>query len=41
MLRMLLRKIDFSSEKIGGNEQLRQCHCRSNKLDLSNLENDA
>ena len=41
LLRMLLRKIDLSAEKFdneGGNEQLFQCHCHRNKLDISNLK---
>ena len=43
MLRMLLRKIDLSSEKNWTMKKVTdycfQCFCHSNKLDLSNLEN--
>ena len=42
MRRMLLKKIDLSSEKLGNegdNEQKFQCLGHSNKLDLSNLGN--
>ena len=40
----MLKKLILPLKKLdnqGGNEQLFQSHCHSNKLDLSNLENYA